>query len=315
MHWKLKAAIQNLISMLPNELSYSVYYQFQRHFGGLKRVNSSKRLSAGVATWKKILEQGQSPIGKVFFEVGTGRVPIVPLSYWLMGADKVVTIDLNPYLKDELVQESLKWISDNEEEVRNLFGSLLHVERFGGLLNWYRGGNFNVAEFLNLCQIQYIAPGDASKTGLSSKSIDFHTSYTVFEHIPEQILIEILQEGNRIVKNNGLFVHRIDYSDHFSHSDKNISAINFLSFNDKNWKKLAGNRYMYMNRLRHDDFIKIFYQVNHNIIKAETNIDSRIKDILLSKSIRIDEKFNDKSNEILATTGSWMVTRPGHQSI
>ena len=49
----------------------------------------------------------------------------MPIAYWLMGARKIYTIDLNPYLKSELVEESLKYIFNNQEEVRNLFDSLL----------------------------------------------------------------------------------------------------------------------------------------------------------------------------------------------
>jgi hypothetical protein len=65
---------------------------------------------------------------------------------------------------------------------------------------------------------------------------------------------KIINEGNRILSEEGLFVHLIDCSDHFSHNDKSISRINFLQYNVTQWNKLAGNRYVYVNRLRHDDF-------------------------------------------------------------
>ena len=50
----------------------------------------------------------------------------------------------------------------------------------------------------------------------------------------------------------------VDYSDHFSHSDQTISSINFLRYSDDEWQRYAGNRYMYMNRLRHDDVLALF---------------------------------------------------------
>ena len=81
-----------------------------------------------------------------------------------------------------------------------------------------------------------------------------HISYTVFEHIPAPILSDILSEAQRVLRPSGLAIHLIDYSDHFAHSDASISAINFLQYDDAAWSRLADNPYMYMNRLRADDY-------------------------------------------------------------
>ncbi|HQU32564.1 MAG: methyltransferase domain-containing protein [Planctomycetia bacterium] len=309
MQWKLKAKIQNIVSYLPKAASYNAYYWIQRHFGGLRRVNPLKALIGGIETWKRIKSQDRSPSGKVFFEVGTERIPLVPLAYWLMGAEGTISIDLNPYLKEELIAESLRYISENEGEVLKLFGSLLDNDRFNSLLNFTKKTSFSTTEFLNLCQISYIAPGDAADTRLPDNSIDFHTSYTVFEHIPIDILREIIGEGNRIIRKNGLFVHRIDYSDHFSHSDKSISAINFLQYGDDEWQKYAGNRYMYMNRLRHDDFIILFESAGHRILGSQTDMDLHTQEILRSGKLRLNDRFSSKPADVLAITGSWMITQ------
>jgi len=77
-----------------------------------------------------------------------------------------------------------------------------------------------------------LSPGDAAETHFPDQCIDYHTSYAVFKHILKIVLKKILEEGNRIIKKHGFFVHNIDYSDHFSHSDKSISAINFLQYSD-----------------------------------------------------------------------------------
>jgi SAM-dependent methyltransferase len=309
MHWKLKAKIQNTVSYLPDAASYYVYYWIQRQFGGFRRVNPSRGLVAGIETWKRIQSQNRSPRGKIFLEVGTGRVPLVPLAYWLMGAESTITIDINPYLKEELITECLHYMSDNEEDILKLFGPLIDADRFIFLLDFVKKSNFSANELLDLCQIKYITPGDATKTRLPDESIDFHTSYTVFEHIPKEILTEILREGNRIIRENGLFVHRIDYSDHFSHSDKNISAINFLQYGDDDWEKYAGNKFMYMNRMRHDDYIMVFESVGHRILESQPDIDQHVQEILRSGKLNLNEKFSSKSENVLAIIGSWMITQ------
>lgn len=314
MHWKLKSKIQNAISLLPSSASYSAYYQIQRRFGGLRHLNPVSKLAAGIETGKLIKQQGFEVEHKTFLEIGTGRVTLVPLAYWLMGAKKTITIDLNPYLKEELIKESLEYILNHEAEVRDRFGSLLNKPRFDELLTFAKAANFSTDAFLNLCQINYLAPSDATDTKLSAQSIDFHTSYTVFEHILPAILEQILEEGNRIISHDGLFVHRVDYSDHFSHSDRNISAINFLQYSDAEWHQYAGNRYMYMNRLRHDDFIHLFESVGHDIVKAETFSDQNAQQLLQSESIQLDRQFQTKSTEILAIASSWIISqkKPAH---
>src|SRR5688572_4431449 len=129
MHWKIKAAIQKAISRLPESLSYATYYRTQRLCGGLKKTDPVDRLVAGVQTWERITEQGVDPVDKVFFEVGTGTTPIVPLAFWLMGARRTITVDVNPYLREELVRESLEYIDVNRRDVTALFGAHLQQKR------------------------------------------------------------------------------------------------------------------------------------------------------------------------------------------
>lgn len=308
MYWKLKATMQNAISLLPSDASYEAYYWAQRHFGGLRRSVPTSKLIAAIETWKRIQSQERSPMGKVFLEIGTGRVPLVPIAYWLMGAESTITIDLNPYLKEELISEHLYYLSNHEDEILALFGSLMDKKRFNDLVKLAERPKIQAAEVLDLCQIIYIAPGDAANTNLPEEHIDFHTSYTVFEHIPPDILADILREGNRVIKNNGLFIHRIDYSDHFSHSDKNISAINFLQYSDNEWAKYADNRYMYMNRLRHDDFLALFESVGQQIIAVEPNIDHRSEELLKTKTLNLNVRFSSKTQEVLAISGAWVLT-------
>ena len=52
-----------------------------------------------------------------------------------------------------------------------------------------------------------------------------------------------------------------------------IYPINFLQYSDAKWDRYADNRYMYMNRLRHDDFLALFHSSGHKILATEPAID------------------------------------------
>ena len=309
MHWKVKAAIQNTVALLPNPVSYAVYYRMQRLFGGLKRTDPVDRLVAGIETWEWIAQQGLDPTDKIFFEIGTGTTPLIPLAFWLMGARRTITVDINRYLNEELVGESLEYIAVNRKKVTALFGAHLQQKRMDDLLECARSGGLSLRRFLDLCCIQYFGPGDASRTSLPSGSVDFHTSYTVFEHIPPMALAQILEEGNRIVRDGGLFVHKIDYGDHFSHSDASISQVNFLQYSDAEWTRYAGNRYMYMNRLRHDDYLALLQAAGHRILATTPAVDTRSLELLKTGKLRVNERFEKKSAEMLSIWASWIVSQ------
>src|SRR5262249_17987164 len=150
------------------------YYQMQRTVGGLRTTVPIEHLAAGIQTWQHIQNEGRDPVDKVFFEVGTGRVPILPLAFWLMGARRTITVDINPYLKSELVREAVEYMALNARDVTLLFGARLQQHRFNELLQFHTG-TFSLQRFLELSCIDYIWPGDAAQTGLPPHSVDFHT--------------------------------------------------------------------------------------------------------------------------------------------
>ena len=309
MNWKLKAFIQNCVALLPSSISYSTYYFIQRHFGNLKEVNPTRSFETSICVWNLIKKQGIDPLNKAFFEIGTGRIAAFPLAIYLMGGGKTVTIDLNPYLKGELVEAMLDYVFSHEQEIITLFGPALDKQRFERLREYYSNVSFLVRTFLELCNIKYIAPGNAAETGLKAESVDFHVSITVFEHIPANVLIDILKEGNRIVKKGGLFIHKIDYSDHFSHSDKSISSINFLKYSDEKWGKLAGNRFMYMNRLRHDDYLQLFKSADQDILLEQGSRDIQAVELLNLGKITLNNRFLNKTKDVLSIIGAWIISR------
>ena len=293
---------------MPSSVSYDAYYWLQRQFGALRHPNPLENLMAGIDTCNRITEAGLPVVGGRFLEVGTGRRINTPLAFWLMGAERTVTVDLNHYLRPELIRADIAYISGNRNEVAALFGDRIHDNRLQSLLS-FSNRSWHLRELLDQCGIEYLAPASAAHLELAENSIDYHTSYTVLEHIAESVIVDILIEGARVVRSGGLFAHRVDYSDHFSHSDPSISAINFLQYSDQEWQKIAGNRYMYMNRLRVDDFVAVYRRSGQEILSIESYEDSNAMRLLQNNELPVDKRFADKPIAVLATTGSWILSR------
>jgi len=309
MNWRVKAAIQNAVARLPASFSYPTYYWLQRHYGGLRRVNPMARLKAGAEVCARIQAAGLSPAGATVLEVGTGRRLNMPIAFWLCGADRVVSVDLNRYLKEELVRDDLAYIATHRDDVATAIGSLLKPERLDELVALARTKSWGLPELQHLCGIGYHAPADAARLNLPDASVHVHVSTMVFEHIPEPSIRAILAEAKRVLVPGGLLIHCIDYSDHFSHGDRSIPPIHFLRFSDAEWSRIAGNRYMYMNRLRVDDYERLFEAAGHRVIENETSQRPELLELIRSGRLPLDPRFAGRPDRSLATTSSWLVAR------
>ena len=113
-----------------------------------------------IETWTRLRAVGREPRDKVFLEVGTGRVPLVPIAYWLMGASGTVTIDVNPYMRIELIRDSLRYMWENADRMKRLFGPFLDVDRWSRLMLLCDATLVSRETILELCGVKYLAPGD-----------------------------------------------------------------------------------------------------------------------------------------------------------
>ena len=302
MNWKFKAIIQNLVDELPASLSYSLYYYIQRTFGGLKKVNHLRDLKKSIEIVKIINKSNYNIDNHVLMEIGTGRTITVPIGLWLCGAQKIITIDINPYLKERLVLESINWIKNNEIEVRKLFYNIADNKLFNNRLRYLISCKLDIIRILELTNIDYRAPADACYLDIDDKTIDCQFSMSVFEHIPLSILNLILIETKRILANDGIIMHSIDLSDHFSLSDPSITSINFLQFSEKEWEKWAGNKFTYHNRLRAPEFYKLFNDIGVQIILKEEHIDRKALEII-NRGFPLDNRFAGYPPDDLAISG------------
>lgn len=65
---------------------------------------------------------------------------------------------------------------------------------------------------------------------------------------------------------------------------------------------IAGNEFAYCNRLRVNDFMKLFSALSFKVLKSESNIDQEALNVI-QNSFPIDEKFFNYTPKDLSTTG------------
>jgi len=311
MNWRNKARLAAAVAKLPTGLSFNLYYFIQRHYGTLRRVDPTRQLRAG-SKIVSVLERHQGNLdgSATFLEVGTGRALALPFALWLCGALRIITVDVNRYLKEELVFEQIRYLREHQDSLPELFGRRSQSATFRERLDFLVNSRLDFASLLSRLNILYLAPTDTGQLAFASQSIDCHVSYGVLQHIPPTALISIFREGKRLLKPTGLLAHYAVLGDLFSGVDRNISHVNFLQYSDEEWESIAGNRYMYHNRLRVDELCELLTSQGLRLLCEDVYINAESLELLQSQKLVLDERFKKKSPEINATESMWIIGTP-----
>ena len=299
LHWETKAKIMKTCAFLP--VGGGIYRLIQKAFGRLKAA-PMVRIPTQIEMARWILEMGGKVEWKTFFEVGTGHNPIVPIGFFLCGAEKVVTVDLHKRLDLEILEKSLEWMAENRDVLAGYYDGVAERAVFVERMDMIDRLKHRPKKFLSEANIVYLAPADALNIDLSDESVDYHISTTVFEHIPGEDIERILKEAKRILKKDGIAIHFIDLSDHFQHQDKSITGINFLRYSEKEWDKIAGNQFAYCNRLRVSDYLAMFEGLGFDVCRKEVQEDQEARESMRNGFV-VDERFRDYSVDDLCATG------------
>ncbi|MDO8860412.1 class I SAM-dependent methyltransferase [Haliea sp. E1-2-M8] len=193
-----------------------------------------------------------------------------------------IVVDLNPMIDLDLVNTARRLLSEkcqlrSNEEI----DSIKDLTYYG---------------------IDYRAPYDASDTDFEDSSIDSCISTNTLEHIPRESILEIFDELHRILKPGGIISAKIDYSDHYAHTDPSISLLNFLKFSETEWKLFNHNCH-YQNRMRHYDFIQIFDKLGFKIVEEEATYDEN------KIPQEIADRFDTQPDTWAATSGYFVLMK------
>ena len=302
--WVLKAIVQKTISFLPYK--NSINYFFQKYITEgveLNDLHFENKITCARDHTDHLLKH-KIANNATCFELGTGWYPVVPLSFYLIGAKQIFTIDLNAHLtKITLLKTFEKYFEWKKNGKLLSYLPQINDERWQQLEQLYmRRNELDLKQLLSELNIVSIV-GDARRTDLLRDSVDFLCSNNTFEHIYPNILENILVEFKRILKPNGLMSHFIDMSDHFAHFDNSISVYNFLKFTERQWT-LIDNSIQPQNRMRLCQYQKMYKQLE---IPFNTNL-IRPGDLNVISKIAVKAPYNTYNIKELAISHGYMLT-------
>ena len=150
-------------------------------------------------------------------------------------------------------------------------------------------------EILDVCNSEYLTNGVESLNHLADCSIDFCFSNAVLEHVPNGEFQELMNESKRVLKPDGVCVHRVDFKDHLE------DGLNNLRFTEAIWEgewfKKSG---FYTNRIRYSSMMEIFKKTGFEV-KSPRVI--RWPSLPIKRTKLADE-FRDLPEEDLLVSGA-----------
>lgn len=253
MNYRMKAAIGWGLSVVPGGRSLHSFVQRRiTKTLPMPAQDFDDRVQIALEHLHTVQQHLNAPLEHArFFEFGAGWDLIVPQVYFSAGVRHQHIVDLHRLVSPDLVYDANKRLRDRgaatstqSHRTRVSFASLPDVK--GEPLD----------AMLAELGIAYQAPADASKTGLPDACVDVVTSSLVLEHVPGPVIGAIFREMFRVVRPGGVISSSIDMSDHFSHSDADVSPWNFLRYGSAKWR-IMNPPILYQNRLRASEQVEL----------------------------------------------------------
>ena len=303
MNWRIKGVVQKGLSILPGGVKINDL--LQRNLGEMAQFE--EHIVSKVSDWK-ILVSHMTDLevrteGLRYLEIGTGWIPTLPICYALSGSSSCLSFDLRRHLDSGLTFQMLNIL---ESQLQNI--ALANRRPLSDVRTEYdqlRQAT-SVDDLFRRARIEYHAPADASATGLPSASVDVAFSNSVLEHVVPEVIARMMKESRRILRPGGLSIHSVNCGDHYAYFDKDITAINYLTYSSREWK-FWDNEILYQNRLRAQDFLCLAEEAGLEIVWQKYRPRKDLMEALAT--LRIAPEFQKYSKDQLCSTSIDFVAR------
>jgi len=301
--WQLRFLQKSLIGLQPKLLQHWLRV-VKRSFFPCKIDYSKTALKQGIRQVNMLKSVGIEPANKDYFELGTGWSPVIPLVFYLAGCKSLILVDDQKLMDHHTFQQTCKQLLKHGNTLAE--GLDLASEEVKQKLTMLI--NNPLDSILSQMNCRYLAPFDVSSSNIPDNSIDIISSRSVLEFINPQMIDIYFTKFHKMLRRDGAMCHIIDNSDHWGHSDKTISILNFLKYSKFVFRLISSiNPLVYLNRLRHSEYLDLAIKTGYTIALDESVPDKNaLKDL---ETLKIHPDFKIFSRNDLAILTSYIVTK------
>ena len=308
-NWRVKILIQKLVSFIPGNAGFQTNEYLTRLFRGEYRFNPKRRFILGLTNLQRIcsLDRSFLLVNKNVVELGTGWHGVDLILFYLLGANRIVTIDHHSHLKLPYIIKHIKSIREEEVysllvEAGMLVDRLTHLEKLVNSVS-------TLEELLNGMGVEYIIVSSQNYNKLQLEDIDFFYSESVLQRIPTTHLEELFCNVSAAMREGGMVFNRTDQKDvnALSHADSELWPLHYLKYSDFFFNNVLSCRFNSQNRLRESEFVKIFIEQGLQPLFVESYILE--SDIERLKSLKLATRFCSMSLDDVAIRSSLIICK------
>lgn len=223
--------------------------------------------------------------GKSILEIGTGSSIGMGYSFLVTGAKNFTASDsqrsLNMSKKAVDIEKRLIQMVENKYDT-NIAGKFVKIDEE------------KIIPIKNL----HFRKLDVTLSDIDlSKKYDLIISVAVLEHIRKDKVETALKNMIALLNKNGRMIHHIDLRDHFNFN----RPFNFYKYSESEWSRLTNFGVFYTNRLRVEDYVKLFEKGGFEVTYLRRN---RKKIDIKKIKAKANIKFQNYSDRDLQ---SWMM--------
>ncbi|MHA7057591.1 hypothetical protein ACWGOQ_0010260 [Aquimarina sp. M1] len=265
MDWRIKATLQKMLSLskIGDKLNHVPATLHKNYHSNVVKYQLNECLRKFNYTDLDLNKKCKA------LEIGTGYSMISPIILYLLGFEKIITVDINKDVRFNTFKKQIIFLNDPVfiEQLSNhgIYTRNIIQKKIDSILNLN-----NLEDVLSFCNIHYIAPYTFDLIEEEEKSFDYISSQVVFEHIFPEFLESLFKKLKIWLKKDCFTVHTVNFIDHYANpgifEDKNISEFNFLRFSDAYWKFWSGNSIAYTNRLSYLYYLDMFVENGLNVL-------------------------------------------------
>jgi len=252
--WRIKSFAFNLFDRAP--AGGLLYYMIQRYVTGTVPRDFDKYRETYIKHCYAAAEKFGDVARLKVLEIGAGWDLYGNILNYTYGFNDQTVMDVRKLARAQSVNEVIEYFQKNP--IQGCVRSPSH---------FVSEGNFE-DDLLQKYGIRYLAPCDATAFQCQDREFNMIITTSVFEHIPRDVLEKIILNFHRVLSDDGICSHVVDFSDHYSHSDKKISSFNYCKFPEVEWRRHSPAIH-YQNRMRHGEYVDLFRRCGFGLVREQ----------------------------------------------
>ena len=247
------------------------------------------------------------PRPRFVFEQGTGWHGSEVLAFYLLGAERIVTVDTSRWLRKGSLDQTARTLIQNKNELRPAYqaylGSEMHV--FTARLKALEEMDGDTSQLIERGTVEYVVDKNLTWVPKGFDQFDLVFSNSVLQRLPVSDLKVFLQSKRNV---RARHVHRIDCADFQAMRNKRLHKLEYLFVDEKAWNSWTSKYLNYQNRLRSFEFVTLVKDLDYAPAVVDEYVEQKSIDFLRAHANSLSH-YGDRDLRDIAITNFTLIAQ------